>query len=43
MDLIKDKIYKKLNPLNKINNNKDRNTLNTEFKTESKRRESEDN
>ena len=41
MDLIKDKIYKRLNPLNKNNNSKDKNTINTELKTESKRRDSE--
>ncbi len=42
MDLIKEKIYKKLNPLNKNTNNKDKNTFNTEMKTESKRKDSED-
>jgi hypothetical protein len=48
MDLIKDKIYKRLDPLNKNNNNKEKNTFNTEkntfnteIKAESKRRNTE--
>ena len=41
MDLIKEKIYKKLSPLNKNSNSKDKNTFNVELKTESKRRDSE--